>query len=187
MIAKREAQDKGHARTRSMPEDAPQSPPEDAPGRALRALEDAAAELDSSLTRGASNHAQLAADVDALLADSAAVRPSCPRPAAPLLTDPAHPESGAARGARGGGGQPAARQGRAQAAERGRVRGAQGRLRRGERGARAPVGGRAAPARRRVGRAVRQPPAHDRREARAPGRELVGAFSPPARRAPTDA
>jgi hypothetical protein len=84
MIAKREREGgvAGHVRTRSMPEDAPPpSPSADAAAKALRALEDAAFELDSTLTRGASNHGELAADLSALLAAHRAVRSPVPHAA----------------------------------------------------------------------------------------------------------
>jgi hypothetical protein len=78
MIAKREREPSGngHARTRSTPEEPPASPVlgADAATKALRELEDAAFELDSTLTRGASNHAELTTDLASLLNAHHAVR-----------------------------------------------------------------------------------------------------------------
>jgi protein ECT2 len=72
LIAKRAGT--AHARTRSMPEEAPPSPSADPYSKILRALEDAAFELDSTLTKSASNYEQLVEDMHQLVADNKSVR-----------------------------------------------------------------------------------------------------------------
>jgi hypothetical protein len=76
LIAKRGGSGGGHSRTsstRSIPEETAQTPPPDNFTKSLKSLEELSAELDMTLTKGASNHERFVDDVQSLIDNNQAV------------------------------------------------------------------------------------------------------------------